>query len=94
MRRKVSSDTWEQVKVAYPSGIRLREIARNMNIPQGTVLAYSKRHGWTKQIEVAKHKAPARTLTTRSNSQLSNRLNSGGIQPLCGKQNVLASSES
>jgi hypothetical protein len=59
MRRRVSSDTWEQVKVAYASGIRLREIARNMNIPQGTVLAYAKRHGWTEQIKVPKRQGAA-----------------------------------
>jgi hypothetical protein len=35
------------------SGIGLREIARKMNIPEGTVLAHAKRHGWTQQIQVA-----------------------------------------
>jgi len=32
----------------------LREIARNMGIPAGTVLARSKREGWTQQIAQAK----------------------------------------
>jgi len=58
-RRRISSATWEQVKVAHASGVGLREIARNMDIPEGTVLARAKRHGWAKQIEVAKTKAPA-----------------------------------
>jgi len=40
--------------VAYASGIGLRELARRMNLPEGTVLAYAKRHGWTQQIEEAK----------------------------------------
>jgi hypothetical protein len=34
-------------------GLNLREIARKMNIPEGTVLAHAKRHGWTQQIQVA-----------------------------------------
>src|SRR5262245_3362125 len=59
MRSKIPPATWEQVKVAHASGVGLREIARNMGIPEGTVLARAKRHGWAKQIEVAKTKAPA-----------------------------------
>src|SRR5439155_3379893 len=35
----------------YASGIGLREIARNMNIPEGTVLARAKREGWTREIQ-------------------------------------------
>ena len=54
MRRKITSDTWEQVKTAYASGIGLREIARNMGIPEGTVLARAKREGWTREIQSAK----------------------------------------
>ena len=42
------------MKTAYASGIGLREIARNMNIPEGTVLARAKREGWTQQIQSAK----------------------------------------
>ena len=51
---RVSSERWEQIKTAYASGIGLREIARNMGIPEGTVLARAKREGWTQQIEAAK----------------------------------------
>ena len=47
MRRKITSETWEQIKTAYAAGIRLREIARKLGIAEGTVLAYAKRHGWT-----------------------------------------------
>lgn len=50
MRRKVPADIWE-IKTAYAAGIGLREIARNMNIPEGTVLAHASRHGWTQQIQ-------------------------------------------
>ena len=50
---RIPSERWEQIKVAYVSRIGLREIARKMNIPEGTVLAHAKRHGWTQQIQVA-----------------------------------------
>ena len=53
MRRKIPHETWEQIKTGYAAGIGLREIARKMNIPEGTVLAHAKRHGWTQQILVA-----------------------------------------
>jgi hypothetical protein len=46
VRNRVSSGLWEQIKTAYVSGIGLREIARNMDIPEGTVLARAKREGW------------------------------------------------
>jgi hypothetical protein len=53
MRRKITHETWGQIKTAYAAGVNLREIARKMNIPEGTVLAHAKRHGWTQQIQVA-----------------------------------------
>lgn len=52
--RRISKETWEQIKTAYASGIGLRELARNMEIPAGTVLARAKREGWTQQIAAAK----------------------------------------
>jgi hypothetical protein len=55
MRRKITNETWEQIKTGYAAGINLREIARKMNIPEGTVLAHAKRRGWTQQIQVATH---------------------------------------
>jgi hypothetical protein len=54
VRSRISADVWQQVKTAYASGIGLREIARNMNIPEGTVLARAQREGWTRQIQNAK----------------------------------------
>jgi hypothetical protein len=55
VRSKIPADIWEQVKTAYATGsIGLREIARSMNIPEGTVLARAKREGWTQQIQNAK----------------------------------------
>ena len=53
MRRQIPHETWEQMKTAYAAGIGLREIARKLDIPEGTVLAHAKRHGWTQQIQVA-----------------------------------------
>jgi hypothetical protein len=47
-------NTWEQAKTAYAAGIGLRELARNMGIPEGTVLARAKREEWTQQIAAAK----------------------------------------
>jgi hypothetical protein len=54
VRHRISADVWQQVKTAYASGIGLREIARNMSIPEGTVLARAKREGWTQQIHSIK----------------------------------------
>jgi len=52
--RRISKQTWEQIKAGYAAGIGLREIARKMNVPEGTVLARAKREGWTQQIAAAK----------------------------------------
>jgi hypothetical protein len=54
VRRTIAESTWAEIRTAYASGIGLREIARNMNIPEGTVLARAKREGWTRQIQNAK----------------------------------------
>ena len=54
VRSRISSERWDQIKTACASGIALREIARNMNIPEGTVLARAKRQGWTREIQSAK----------------------------------------
>jgi DNA-directed RNA polymerase specialized sigma24 family protein len=43
VRGRISADIWEQIQTAYASGIGLREIARSMGIPEGTVLARAKR---------------------------------------------------
>ena len=59
MRSRISADIWEQIKTAYAAGIGLREIARNMNIPAGTVLARAKREAWTQKIQHAKALVPS-----------------------------------
>src|SRR6266513_1342069 len=53
-RSRISAERWEQIKTAHASGIGLREIARNMGIPEGTILARAKREGWTREIQNAK----------------------------------------
>ena len=52
--QRTTKEIWEQIKTAYSSGIDLREIARKMNVPEGTVLARAKREGWTQQMPAAK----------------------------------------
>jgi hypothetical protein len=52
-RGRISAECREQIKTAYASGIGLREIARELGIPEGTVLARAKREGWTQQIQSA-----------------------------------------
>jgi hypothetical protein len=52
--RRIPAETWAGIRTAYASGIGLRELARNMNIPPGTILARSKRDGWSQQIRNAK----------------------------------------
>ena len=54
MKRRLSRSEWDQMKVAYASGAGLRELARNAEIPDRTVLARAKREGWTQQIQTAK----------------------------------------
>jgi hypothetical protein len=62
MRRRITTETWVQIKTAYASGIGLRELARNAGIPEGTVLSRAKREGWTREI------ASAKALTKRENA--------------------------
>jgi hypothetical protein len=54
LRRVIPNATWAEIRTAYASGIGLREIARNMGIPEGTVLAQPKRESWTREIQNAK----------------------------------------
>jgi hypothetical protein len=51
---RISAATWAEIRTAFASGIGLRELARNMGIPEGTVLARANREDRTQQIENAK----------------------------------------
>jgi hypothetical protein len=54
-RNKISLEIWEQAKIAFASGsIGLRDLARKMNIPEGTMTARASRERWTQHIEAAK----------------------------------------
>ena len=54
-RNKVSAEVWEQARIAFVSGsIGLRELARKIRIPQGTMTARAWREGWTKTSESVK----------------------------------------
>ena len=44
---------FESPPIRFTRVAALREIARKMNISEGTVLAHAKRHGWTQQIQAA-----------------------------------------
>ena len=52
--KRIPESIWTEIRTAYASGIGLREIARNMDIPEGTVLARAKREGWSRQVNNAK----------------------------------------
>ena len=54
MRCQISTETWEQIKTAFASGLGLRELARNMGVSENTVLARARREKWTHQILIAK----------------------------------------
>ena len=54
-RNKVAAEVWEQARIAFVSGsIGLRELARKIGIPQGTMTARACREGWTKTSESVK----------------------------------------
>ena len=54
MKRRLDKSIWRELRTAHASGLGLRELARNMDIPAGTVLARAKREGWTQQNREAK----------------------------------------
>src|SRR6266853_3535453 len=53
-RTRLPESTWSELRTAHASGLGLRELARNTGIPAGTLLARSKREGWTRQIQSAR----------------------------------------
>jgi hypothetical protein len=55
VRRTIPKSTWAEIKTAFATGsVSLRELARQMNIPEGTILSKAKREGWTQEIRNAK----------------------------------------
>ena len=53
-RRKVPGSQWAEIRTGFAAGIGLRDMARKLGIPDGTVLARAKRENWTRQIQQAK----------------------------------------
>jgi hypothetical protein len=55
VKRAIAKSVWAEIKTAFATGsVSLRELARQMNIPEGTILARAKREGWTREIQNAK----------------------------------------
>ena len=65
MRRKITEDIWKQVEVAIASGIGAREVARNMELPEGTVLSHLKRKAISQQIRTAKETGATKSTGSR-----------------------------
>ena len=58
MRRKISSETWEQIRTGCASGISVREIACEIEIPEGTPLSLGK----TRKLDAKHQKAVVKQL--------------------------------
>ena len=65
MRKRLTRFEWAEIRTAYASGIGLRELARNIGILAGMILARAKREGWSKQIQSAKALAKTRRHVNR-----------------------------
>jgi hypothetical protein len=69
MSTRLPAAAWEQLKTAHAAGAGLRELARNMGIPEGTVLA-------RRNVKAGHNKSRARkTLFGLSNQTQSRRCN-------------------
>lgn len=55
--KRLDEQTWHQLKAAFVAGGSLRGLARAAGIPAGTVLARSKREGWSQVKQVALQRA-------------------------------------
>ena len=51
--RKIPNSQWAEMRTAFAAGIGLRELARQLGIPAGTVLARAKRENWSGHIKQA-----------------------------------------
>ena len=58
--KRLPESTWQQIRVAFAGGTPLREIARNLGIPEGTVLARSKREAWGRKNREAAALVPVK----------------------------------
>jgi hypothetical protein len=61
-RPHISKATWDQIKIARAAGASYGELAERTGIAKGTLVAHAHRHGWTKDVALArprKDNAPA-----------------------------------
>lgn len=75
--KRLDESTWHQLKAAFVAGGSLRGLARAAGIPAGTVLARSKREGWSQAKQEALRRAG-----------LSNGLESGNVQSQAISQSI------
>src|SRR5262249_33092944 len=54
MPRAISKATWDQIKIARAAGASYGELAERTGISKGTILAHAHRHGWTKDVALAR----------------------------------------
>jgi len=54
MPRAISKATWDQIKIARAGGASYGELAEKTGISKGTILAHAHRHGWTKDVALAR----------------------------------------
>jgi hypothetical protein len=59
MPRAISKATWDQIKLARAAGASYGELAEKTGISKGTILAHAHRHGWTRDIALARPKGDA-----------------------------------
>lgn len=54
LARPLSSEEKTQLRIAFASGVSIRELARKTGRNENTLLGIANREGWTRQIESAK----------------------------------------
>jgi hypothetical protein len=57
MPRAISKTVWDQIKIARAAGASYGDLAEKTGIPKGTILAHAHRHGWSKDIALARPKS-------------------------------------
>ena len=78
MPRAISKSTWDQIKIARAAGATYDELAKRTGISKGTLLAHAHRHGWTKDIALARPKSRQRTITPNVTDAITSILHERG----------------
>lgn len=50
MARRLTEEQWSGIRARYKSGDKIRQIARDFDIPHGTIQARIKKENWTQEI--------------------------------------------